>query len=86
MGLMASLEETFEIEMDIDDIDLSKSYIKKISEYVNKRDSEVVFKQVIRYRTLGDMTCTGAVESTASTLDEIIQEVAGATKTERGGR
>ena len=32
------------------------------------------------------MTCTGAVESTASTLDDIIQEVAGATITERGGR
>lgn len=56
------------------------------SEYVNKRDTEKVFKEVIRYRTLGDMTCTGAVESTASTLDEIIQEVASAKITERGGR
>ena len=56
------------------------------SEYVNKRDTEKVFKEVIRYRTLGDMTCTGAVESTAGTLDEIIQEVASAKITERGGR
>ena len=56
------------------------------SEYVNKRDTEEVFKEVIRYRTLGDMTCTGAVESTAGTLDEIIQEVASAKITERGGR
>lgn len=56
------------------------------SEYVNRRDTEKVFKHVIRYRTLGDMTCTGAVESTASTLDEIIQEVASAKITERGGR
>ena len=56
------------------------------SEYVNKRDTEEVFKEVIRYRTLGDMTCTGAVKSTASNLDEIIQEVASARITERGGR
>lgn len=56
------------------------------SKYVNKRDTEKVFKEVIRYRTLGDMTCTGAVESTASNLDEIIQEVASAKITERGGR
>jgi len=56
------------------------------SEYVNKRDTEIVSKQVIRYRTLGDMTCTGAVESTASSLEEIIQEVASASQTERGGR
>ena len=56
------------------------------SEYVNKRDTEVPEKRIIRYRTLGDMTCTGAVESTASSLDEIIQEVASASQTERGGR
>ncbi len=46
---------------------------------------EVVNKQV-RFRTIGDMTCTGAVESAASTLDEIIMEVAAARITERGGR
>jgi len=40
----------------------------------------------VRFRTVGDMTCTGAVESAASTLDEIIQEVAAARVTERGGR
>ena len=56
------------------------------SEYVNKRETETISKEVIRYRTLGDMTCTGAIESTASTLDEIIQEVASASQTERGGR
>lgn len=56
------------------------------SEYVNKRENETVFKEIIRYRTLGDMTCTGAVKSTASSLDEIIQEVASARITERGGR
>ncbi|MCE0483898.1 MAG: sulfate adenylyltransferase subunit CysD [Methylacidiphilales bacterium] len=40
----------------------------------------------IRFRTVGDATCTGAIESNASTLDEIVQEVAAARKTERGTR
>jgi sulfate adenylyltransferase subunit 2 len=40
----------------------------------------------IRFRTVGDMTCTGAVESTASTLPEIIREVAAARMGERGAR
>jgi sulfate adenylyltransferase subunit 2 len=43
-------------------------------------------ERVIRFRTVGDATCTGAVESTASTLAEIIQEVATARQTERGTR
>ena len=40
----------------------------------------------VRFRTVGDMTCTGAVESTAGTLPEIIQEVAAARVAERGTR
>ena len=40
----------------------------------------------IRFRTIGDMTCTGAVKSDAGTIDEIIDEVASARLTERGGR
>jgi sulfate adenylyltransferase subunit 2 len=43
-------------------------------------------ERTIRFRTVGDATCTGAVESTASTVDEIILEVAAARVTERGGR
>lgn len=42
--------------------------------------------RTVRFRTIGDATCTGAVESHASTLDEIINEVAAARITERGGR
>jgi sulfate adenylyltransferase subunit 2 len=56
------------------------------SEYITKRPEEVVFDEVIRCRTIGDMTCTGVWKSTASTLDEIIQEVATSRMTERGGR
>lgn len=47
---------------------------------------ETVEKRVVRFRTVGDLTCTGAVESAAVTLEEIIAEVAAARKTERGTR
>jgi sulfate adenylyltransferase subunit 2 len=43
-------------------------------------------KRTVRFRTVGDATCTGAVESTASNLEEIIAEVAAARITERGAR
>jgi sulfate adenylyltransferase subunit 2 len=43
-------------------------------------------EQQVRFRTVGDMTCTGAVLSPAKTMQEIIQEVASARVTERGGR
>ncbi len=43
-------------------------------------------ERTVRFRTIGDATCTGATEATASTLDEIIAEVAAARQTERGGR
>ncbi len=40
----------------------------------------------VRYRTLGDITCTGAVASDADTIEKIIEEVASTRITERGGR
>jgi len=43
-------------------------------------------ERVVRFRTIGDMTCTGATESHASSLDDIIAEVAASRVTERGGR
>ena len=52
--------------------------------YVHPRAGEEVFEETVRYRTVGDMTCTGAVESTASTVEEIIIEVAASRLTERG--
>ncbi len=48
------------------------------------RDGEVVEERTVRFRTCGDITLTGCVESTASTIAEIIDEVAVARKTERG--
>ena len=46
--------------------------------------SETPFVHTVRFRTVGDMSCTGAVESGATTLDEVIAEVARAEVTERG--
>lgn len=43
-------------------------------------------RRTIRFRTIGDATCTGAVESEAATVEDIIAEVAAARQTERGGR
>ena len=47
-------------------------------------DGETAYEATVRYRTVGDMSCTGAVESRAATLAEIIEEVAATRITERG--
>lgn len=56
------------------------------SDFITLMKGEEYKEKIIRYRTLGDMTCTGAVESEASSIEDIIQEVASARITERGGR
>ena len=45
---------------------------------------EVVETRLVRYRTVGDMSCTGAVESSAVSISDVVLEVAGSTLTERG--
>ena len=52
--------------------------------HMRRLASERVHREVVRFRTVGDMTCTGAVKSNARTLDEVIAEVAAARRTERG--
>ena len=54
------------------------------SPFVRLLPGERVRVELVRFRTIGDMTCTGAVRSAASTLDEVIAEVAAARVTERG--
>ncbi len=54
------------------------------SEFVTRSDDELLFDARVRYRTVGDMTCTGAVESAASTIAEVIAEIAATRITERG--
>ena len=56
------------------------------SEFITLMEGEKYESRQIRFRTVGDMTCTGSVESPAGTLETIIQEVASAKVTERGGR
>lgn len=56
------------------------------TDFVNRQPDEEVETKTVRFRTIGDATCTGAVLSTASNLAEIIQEVASARETERGNR
>ena len=56
------------------------------SDYLNKKDGESPEELTVRFRTIGDMTCTGAVESSAATVAEVIDEVAAARETERGTR
>ncbi|MBV9047529.1 MAG: sulfate adenylyltransferase subunit CysD [Solirubrobacterales bacterium] len=54
------------------------------SPYVELIDSEEPFEESVRYRTVGDMTCTGAVRSRATTLEEVVAEIAATRITERG--
>ena len=54
------------------------------SPYVTRGEDEQLFETVVRYRTVGDMTCTGAVESTALDVATVIEEVSATRITERG--
>ena len=56
------------------------------SEYIKLREKEEVKTMTVRFRTCGDMPITGAVESSANNLDQIIEEITSARTTERGGR
>ncbi|QXJ24359.1 sulfate adenylyltransferase subunit CysD [Actinomadura graeca] len=52
--------------------------------YANRGDDEPAFEATVRYRTVGDASCTGAVKSSASTLEQVIEEIAVTRVTERG--
>ncbi len=54
------------------------------SEHVERLPSEQPFSAVVRFRTVGDMTCTGGVQSTAATIDDVVAEIAVTNVTERG--
>jgi len=56
------------------------------SSFMNLKPDEKPYRMQVRFRTIGDMSCTGAVDSPASTLEEIIAEVASSRVTERGSR
>lgn len=52
--------------------------------FLPRADDEPIVTETVRYRTVGDMTCTGAVASTAVTIDEVVAEIAATRLTERG--
>jgi len=56
------------------------------SDFLNLKESERYEERLVRCRTIGDMTCTGVSESDATSLEDIIDEVASTRVTERGGR
>jgi sulfate adenylyltransferase subunit 2 len=55
-----------------------------VNPFLTPRDGEETFEALVRFRTVGDATCTGCVESAAATVDEVIVEVAATRLTERG--
>jgi sulfate adenylyltransferase subunit 2 len=55
-----------------------------VSPFIELMDGEETFTARVRYRTVGDMSCTGAVESDAATLEEVVAEIAATEVTERG--
>jgi sulfate adenylyltransferase subunit 2 len=62
------------------------SWLDAETGYAQPQPDEPILEKTMRFRTIGDVTCTGAVESPAATLDDIIAEVAAARQTERGTR
>ncbi|MCP9761442.1 sulfate adenylyltransferase subunit CysD [Lacihabitans soyangensis] len=56
------------------------------SKFINKSEDEIPYKTIVRFRTVGDMTCTAAVSSTADNIDTIIEEILEAEISERGAR
>jgi len=57
-----------------------------VTDFITMLPEEKSESKTVRFRTIGDATCTGAVQSTASTVNDIIDEVAAARIGERGGR
>ena len=55
-----------------------------VTPFVTVMDGEEIVEKTVRFRTVGDASCTGAVESNAATVEQVIAEVAAATVTERG--
>jgi sulfate adenylyltransferase subunit 2 len=55
-----------------------------VTDFLQPGDGEEVFEATVRYRTVGDATCTAAVASTASSIEDVITEVAASRITERG--
>ena len=63
-----------------------KAWLDAETGFIAPQPDETVVEKIVRFRTIGDVTCTGAVESFAANLEHIVAEVAAARQTERGTR
>ncbi|MFP6900379.1 MAG: sulfate adenylyltransferase subunit CysD [Opitutales bacterium] len=57
-----------------------------VTDFVHLQENETAFLETVRFRTIGDATCTGAVRSKATSMDDVIREVAASRVTERDSR
>ena len=55
-------------------------------EYVYREEDELVYEKIVRFRTVGDMSCTAAVESNAFTIQDVVKEIRESSISERGAR
>ena len=65
-------------------IETFDGHLMNVNEFVSLSPSDKILTEKVRYRTIGDMTCTAAVRSTATTVDEIIDELKRTKVSERG--
>jgi len=68
------------------DIFVRDGLIWTASEHVYKDEEEVVEERMVRFRTVGDMSCTAAVDSYAATISEVVAEIRDSSISERGAR
>jgi sulfate adenylyltransferase, small subunit len=66
------------------DVIAHEGQLVAVSEFIKLDTTDVVLNKKVRYRTVGDMTCTAAVESNASSIDDIITEIVATKTSERG--
>ena len=63
---------------------LSNGRLIAVCQYINMDDTDTIVHKKVRYRTVGDMTCTAAIESNADTIDKVIGEIENSAISERG--
>lgn len=66
------------------DVLVHEGQLIAVSDFITIDEGDVIVNKRVRYRTVGDMTCTAAVESSASTLDEVVNEIMATRISERG--
>ncbi|WP_114789830.1 sulfate adenylyltransferase subunit CysD [Niabella yanshanensis] len=66
------------------DVLVHEGQLIAVSDFITIDEGDVIVNKRVRYRTVGDMTCTAAVESSASTLDEVVTEIMATRISERG--